>query len=104
MRVKTYEDKKITTKKYSKRDQFSPELIYFSDCIQKKKKPEPSGEEGLADLQIIEALLLSLDLGSPIRLDEITKKTRPTEQQKITRPSFSKPKLVNVVSPGGAKH
>lgn len=104
MNLKTYEDRKIITKKYPKRDQFSPELIYFSDCIQKKKKPEPSGEEGLADIKIIEALLLSIDLGSPITLEEINKKTRPKETQKITRPSFARPKLFNVFSPEGTKH
>lgn len=104
MTLKTYEDRKIISKKYPKRDQFAPELIYFSDCIQKKKKPEPSGEEGLADIKIIEALLLSIDLGSPITLDEINKRTRPNEAQKITRPSFARPKLVNVVGPGGTKH
>lgn len=104
MRLKTYEDGKINIKKFSKRDQFAPELLYFSDCIQKKKRPEPSGEEGLADIKIIEALFLSLDLGSPIRLEEINKKTRPTDQQKITRPSLVRPRLVNAVGPGGEKH
>jgi glucose-fructose oxidoreductase len=104
MTLKTYEDRKIISKKYPKRDQFSPELIYFSDCIQKKKRPEPSGEEGLADIKIIEALLLSIDLGAPITLEEINKKTRPTESQKITRPSFVRPKLFNVIAPGGNKH
>jgi predicted dehydrogenase len=104
MKLKTYEEKKIITKRFSKRDQFSPEIIYFSDCIIKKKKPEPSGEEGLADTKIIEALLLSLDLGSPITLDEITKKTRPTEQQKITKHFWPRPKLINATSPGGEKH
>jgi len=104
MTLKTYEDKKIFTKKYPKRDQFAPELIYFSDCIQKKKKPEPSGEEGLADIKIIEALLLSIDLGSPITLDEINKKVRPSENQKITKPSFARPKLFHVTDPGGTRH
>lgn len=104
MTLKIYEDKKIITKKYPKRDQFSPELLYFSECIQRKKKPEPSGEEGLADIKIIEALLLSIDLGSPITLDEINKRSRPNENQKITRPSFMRPKLVNVTDPGGVKH
>lgn len=104
MKLKTYEDNKISTKRYGKRDQFSPEIIYFSDCIQKKRKPEPSGEEGLADIKIIEAMLLSIDLGSPITLDEINKKTRPNENLKITRPSFVKPKLFHVVTPDGTKH
>ena len=104
MRLKIYEDRKIITKKYSRRDQFAPELIYFSDCIQRKKKPEPSGEEGLTDIKIIEALLLSIDLGSPISLDEIHKRTRPGESQKITRPSFPRPRLFHVIEPGGTKH
>lgn len=104
MTLKIYEEKKIISKKYPKKDQFAPELIYFSDCIQKKKKPEPSGEEGLADVKIIEALLLSIDLGAPITLDEINKKSRPSENQKITRPSFARPRLFNAIGPGGEKH
>lgn len=104
MNLKIYEDKKIITKKYPKRDQFAPELIYFSECIHKKRKPEPSGEEGLADVKIIEALLLSLDLAAPITLEEINRKVRPSEIQKITRPAFMTPKLINAVSPDGTKH
>lgn len=104
MQLSTYEDKKIIRKKFSKRDQFAPELIYFSDCIIRKKRPEPSGEEGLADIKIIEALLLSIDLGTPITLDEINKRHRPTESQKITRPSFMKPRLFHVTTPSGEKH
>lgn len=104
MTLKTYEPGKVSIKKYTNRDQFAPELIYFADCIQKKKKPEPSGEEGLADIKIIEALLLSIDLAAPIKLDEITKRTRPTEQQKITRSYFSIPKIFHATGPDGSKH
>jgi predicted dehydrogenase len=35
-------------------DQFAAELDYFSSCILENKKVETSGEEGLADLQVIE--------------------------------------------------
>ncbi len=104
MTLKTYEEGKVFTKRYPKRDQFAPELIYFSDCIQRKKKVEPSGEEGLMDIKIIEALLLSIDLGSPITLEEINKRTRPGEGQRITRPSFLQPKLVNARGPEGTRH
>jgi len=38
---------KITRQRIGKRDQFAPQLIYFSDCISKDRDPEPSGEEGL---------------------------------------------------------
>lgn len=104
MILKTYEEGKTLIKRYPKRDQFAPELIYFSDCIQRKKKVEPSGEEGLMDIKIIEALLLSIDLGSPIALEEIHKRTRPGENQKITRPSFLQPKLINARGPEGTRH
>lgn len=99
MTLRTYEEGKIYTKRFPRRDQFAPEIIYFSDCIQKKKKPEPSGEEGLADIKIIEAMLLSIDLGSPITLAEVNKRNRPSEHQKITKPSFARPKLFHAFSP-----
>ena len=39
-----------TTRKYvGKRDQFGPQLLYFSDCILDDRKPEPSGEEGICE-------------------------------------------------------
>src|ERR1700723_215132 len=51
-----------TTKKvFKKRDQFAPELVYFSDCILNNKQPEPSGQEGLADVRVIRALLESAE-------------------------------------------
>src|SRR5215469_1723919 len=37
---------------YKTRDQFAPELIYFSDCIRHDLDPEPSGVEGLRDVSI----------------------------------------------------
>jgi predicted dehydrogenase len=39
-----------------KHDQFAAELKYFAECIRTGKKVEPDGEEGLADLRIIEAI------------------------------------------------
>lgn len=103
MKLKIYHDKKIVTKKYAKRDQFSPELIYFSNCILKNKQPEPSGEEGLIDVKIIEALLLSLDIGYPIPLDTGTRKIRPTVDQKVTRQAVTAPKLYNADKPSEKK-
>lgn len=99
MTLKTYEPGKVNIKKFSKRDQFAAELVYFSECIQKKKKPEPSGEEGLIDVKIIEALLLSMDLRAPIKLDEIHQKVRPSQQQKITKSYFTLPKIFHATGP-----
>ncbi len=104
MRLKIYQDKKIVTKKYPKRDQFGPEIFYFSDCILKNKKPEPSGGEGLNDIKIIEALLLSLDIGYPIPLGDLENKPRPSEVNKITRPPVEKEKLIKATGPSGETH
>jgi predicted dehydrogenase len=89
---------KSTRKRIGKRDQFAPQLLYFSDCIQKNRQPEPSGEEGLQDVRIVEALYKSAKSGKAVKLPRFTKTTRPTGQQKITRPGVRKPALVKVES------
>src|SRR6185295_9614680 len=56
-------DGKTTRRKFGKRDQFAPELLYFSDCILNDRTPEPSGEEGMQDVNIVEALYASARSG-----------------------------------------
>jgi glucose-fructose oxidoreductase len=85
-----------TKKKFSKSDQFAPELLYFSDCVLKGREPEPSGEEGLADVQIIEAMLQSTSSGRPVRVELRQRRQRPTMQQEIRSPAVPRePKLVD---------
>ena len=79
-------DGKKTTKRAGKRDQFAPELLYFSDCILRDTQPEPSGEEGLQDVRIVEALYDSARKGRPVRIRPFRKTVRPTARQRITRP------------------
>jgi len=71
---------------YPKRDQFGPELIYFSDCILKNKEPEPSGTEGLLDVHIIQSLLKSAQHGVSIKIQELRRRRRPSLRQHIYRP------------------
>ena len=89
---------KKSRKKTPKRDQFAPELLYFSDCILNDREPEPSGEEGLQDVRIVEALYQSAKTGRPIAIRPFTKTVRPTGRQRITRPGIKKPALVKVQS------
>jgi glucose-fructose oxidoreductase len=89
---------KRTRKSVGKRDQFAPELIYFSDCILKDRVPEPSGEEGLQDVRLVEALYQSARLGRPVKVRAIGKRQRPTGRQRITRPATRKPRLIKVQS------
>ena len=89
---------KTTHKAVAKRDQFAPELLYFSDCILKNREPEPSGEEGLQDVRIVQALYESARSGKPVSIRPFTKTVRPTGRQRITRPGIKKPTLIKVQS------
>jgi predicted dehydrogenase len=91
-------DGKSTRKKVGKRDQFAPQLLYFSDCIIKDRAPEPSGEEGLQDVRIVQALYQSARIGKPVKLRAFKKWQRPTGRQRITRPGIRKPSLIKVQS------
>jgi len=84
---------------FPKRDQFAPELIYFSDCIINDKEPEPSGKEGLADVRIITALYRSASTGTPVSLDKFEKQQRPTMEQELHKPPVNKPQLVRAATP-----
>jgi predicted dehydrogenase len=94
-------DGKKTKKSVGKRDQFAAELLYFSDCILDNRKPEPSGEEGLQDVRIVQALYKSAATGKPVSLPAPPRDARPTGRQRITRPGVRKPKLVKVQSASG---
>lgn len=80
-------------------DQFAPELIHFSRCIQKGEDPEPDGWEGLADVRIIQALYQSAREGRAIDLEPVAKQRWPSRDQEIRRPPVRKPKLVHADSP-----
>ena len=94
-------NEKTTKKTYPKRDQFGPELIYFSDCVLKNKTPEPSGFEGLADVRIIEALIESAKSGRWVKTPPIAEHKRPTLAQEIGRPAVREPELVKAAAPSG---
>ncbi|HZS27913.1 MAG TPA: Gfo/Idh/MocA family oxidoreductase [Candidatus Angelobacter sp.] len=92
---------KKTEKEFPKRDQFAPELIYFSDCILNDKEPEPSGEEGLADVKIVQAIYQSAEALKPVRLEIPARKQRPSLAQEIHKPAVQQPKPVHAKSPTG---
>ena len=91
-------DGKKSKKQLGKRDQFAPELLYFSDCILRDRSPEPSGEEGLQDVRIVEALYKSASTGRAVKIPPFKDTKKPTLQQKIRRAGVRKPNLVRVAS------
>jgi predicted dehydrogenase len=92
-------DGRVERRTYGLRDQFAPELLYFSDCILHDKEPEPSGFEGLRDVRIIQALQRSARRGVPVKLEPLKPKRYPDLTQEIYRPKVSQPRLVHVAAP-----
>jgi predicted dehydrogenase len=90
---------KSRTQRYKSGDQFAPELMYFSDCILKDRRPEPSGLDGLIDVAIVEALYRSDRTGRPVSLSLPDKKQWASDHQVMKRPPVQKPRLVRVKSP-----
>jgi glucose-fructose oxidoreductase len=86
-------------KKFAKRDQFAPELLYFSECIQLDRRPEPSGSEGIADIRIIEALQASIQTGAARSIDLVPRRRRPSVEQEIRRPAVKEPRLIHAHAP-----
>jgi predicted dehydrogenase len=87
------------TTRFPASDQFAAELVYFSDCIRRNREPEPSGVEGLIDVQIVQALYRSSAHRKPIGLRLPAKRRWPTKRQVVTRPPVRKPQLVHTQSP-----
>jgi predicted dehydrogenase len=88
-------------RRFAKRDQFAPELLYFSDCVLKNHQPEPGAQEGLADIRVIRALYRSAQSGQPVELGPYEKRERPSLEQEIRRPPIDKPHTVRTQAPSG---
>jgi predicted dehydrogenase len=88
-------------RRFAKRDQFAPELLYFSDCVLKNHQPEPGPDEGLADVRVIEALYRSAKTGQAVELAPYEKRERPSLEQEIRRPPIEKPRTVHTQAPSG---
>jgi glucose-fructose oxidoreductase len=80
-------------------DQFGGEIEAFSRCILENKDPEPSAEEGVADLRVIDAIFASARRGCSIRLKPFGRSRRPAKEQKKEKPAVKEPELVRVDSP-----
>ncbi|MBE7182880.1 MAG: Gfo/Idh/MocA family oxidoreductase [Methylobacterium mesophilicum] len=93
---------KKTHESFKATDQFGGEMRYFSHCILNGKEPEPSAEEGLADLRVIEAIVRAAETKAPVKLEPFTRAQRidPDAQEQTLSPV--KPgKEVNAKGPTG---
>jgi len=99
LKCKITVDSRTKKAKFAKRDQFGPELVYFSDCILENREPEPDGREGMADVRVIDALLKSQESGQPVKLSAVEKGERPSLDQEIHKPPIERPGMVKAASP-----
>jgi predicted dehydrogenase len=92
---------KKSHKSFKNTDHFGGEMKYFSDCILNGTDVEPSGEEGYADVRVLEGILKALETGQSVTLEPFTKSRQiDTEAQKMTLAAISTPELVNASNPG----
>ncbi len=80
-------------------DHFGGEMRYFSNCILSNHDPEPDGNEGLADVRVIEAILRSLHSGrfEPVEQTAIHHRIRPDQEETLS--AVKSPELVHASSP-----
>ena len=95
-------DGRMHKTKFAKRDQFAPEIIYFSNCIIENKEPEPSGEEGLADLKVIDACYESIRSRQIVTLPRADLKNQPSIDQDIRKPPVGRIRSVHASSPAAS--
>lgn len=82
-------------------DHFGGELKYFSECILNNEGPEPNGEEGFADVRVLEGIMAALEGGRSVELAPFERSQRiDTARQKTTLRAVSTPELVHARNPG----
>lgn len=87
------------TQTFGSSDQFAPELLHFAQCVQDNETPAPSGEEGLADVRVLEAIAESARSGRPVKLAPFERARRPSVELEMNKPPVDEPRLVQAPSP-----
>ncbi|SFP93204.1 Gfo/Idh/MocA family protein [Sphingomonas rubra] len=97
---RTVGDKK-THESFKATDQFGGEMKYFSDCILHDREVEPDGEEGIADLRVIEGIVEALKTGKAVTLPAFTRSRRIDPEGQVQTLSYKRPPRneVNASSP-----
>lgn len=86
-------------REFEMRDQFAPELTYFSNCVLNNLPPEPSGVEGLADLRVIEAIRKSAASAELVKLGGLKEEpAHPGPEQVQTFPPVPKQDIIKAKS------
>jgi predicted dehydrogenase len=93
----TYEiltvDGELRERRGKRKDPLAPEISHFSSCILEDRTPQPSGEEGLADIRVLEAIVKSAATREVVQL-------APRERgQRRARKPIARPRPVQAPPP-----
>lgn len=95
----TIEDKS-KSKTFPHVDQFAGEIEAFVECVTKNRKPEASGEEGVADMRVLDAIQKSGRTGRAVKIAPVRGAARaPDRKYERRKKPGKKPKTVSVHSP-----
>lgn len=92
-------DGRKETKHFPHVGQFGGEIEAFSHAILNHRAIEPSGEEGVADARVIDAIMESASSGRAVRLNPTPKTQRPTLRQEKRKPAVAEPEPVHADAP-----
>ncbi len=91
---------KKSKESFKNTDHFGGELKYFSDCILNNEDVEPDGEEGYADVRVLEAIIKAVETGGSVKLEPFTRSKRiDTTAQKVELGAETTPDLVHASNP-----
>jgi glucose-fructose oxidoreductase len=99
LRMETMIGGKHRKKRFRRHDQVAPEIEHFADCVLNDRQPEPSGQEGLADVAIVEAIYQSASSGRPVSVDLPSRRPGPIMGQARKMPASDAPTLVDAAQP-----
>lgn len=68
--------------------------------MREDREPEPSGEEGLADLRVLDAIRRSAETGRVEPVHGVERRKHPAAGQGVERSPHEMPSLVRVEAPG----
>lgn len=86
-------------RRYGVHDQVAPELEQFAAAIHSGTDPEPSGKEGLIDLEVIQAIQRAAAGGRQVLVGGPRRERRPTRAQERSYPAAKKATLVHAQAP-----
>ncbi len=92
---------KESDESFKNTDHFGGELKYFSNCILNGTEVEPDGEEGYADVRVLEGILEALRTGKNVMLEPFTRTKRIDPETQVEKlGAVSTPDLVDAENPG----